>query len=75
MAFMAFLVFRKETIGKFFLILTAIFSVTVLLMHVHYSIDVFSAFFITYGVYKFCGWVIGEGYLDFRQASKQTSKA
>ena len=49
--FMAFLLFRKEKIGLFFLAMTIILAATVLIMHVHYSIDVFSAFFITYGVY------------------------
>jgi hypothetical protein len=58
MPFMAFLIFRKEWIGKLFLILTIILSATVLLMHIHYSIDVFSAFFITYGVYKFGEWLM-----------------
>ncbi len=58
MPFMAFLIFRKELIGKIFLILTVILSATVLLMHIHYSIDVFSAFFITYGVYKFGEWLM-----------------
>ena len=33
-------------------------AITVLGMHQHYSIDVFAAFFITYGVYKMGGWVI-----------------
>lgn len=51
--FMAFLLFKKEKIGIFFLIVTILLAATVLLMHVHYSIDVFSAFFITYGVYIF----------------------
>jgi hypothetical protein len=50
--FMAFLLFRKEKIGIFFLIMTAILDATVLFLHVHYSIDVFSAFFITFGTYK-----------------------
>ncbi|MGV8150238.1 MAG: phosphatase PAP2-related protein [Candidatus Woesearchaeota archaeon] len=54
--FMAYLIFRKEKIGILFLITTILFSITVLLMHVHYSIDVFAAFFITYGIYKFCEW-------------------
>ncbi len=60
MPFMAFLLFRKEWIGKAFLILTIILSATVLLMHIHYSIDVFSAFFITYGVYKFGEWLMNK---------------
>jgi hypothetical protein len=49
--FMAFLIFRKEKIGMFFLLMTFVMAFTVLAMHVHYSIDVFSAFFITYGSY------------------------
>lgn len=54
--FMAYLLFRKERIGIFFLVTTILFSITVLLMHVHYSIDVFAAFFITYGIFKFSEW-------------------
>lgn len=50
--FIGFLLFRKEKIGKFFLIATFVMAFTVLAMHVHYSIDVFAAFFITYGSYK-----------------------
>jgi len=60
MPFMAFLIFRKETIGKVFLVLTIISATTVLLMHVHYSIDVFSAFFITFGVYTFGQWLLNK---------------
>lgn len=60
--FMAFLLFRKEKIGIFFLIMTFVLAATVLLMHVHYSIDVFSAFFITYGVYMFGEWFCREFY-------------
>ena len=35
-----------------FFILSIIFGSAMLLGHLHYSIDVFSAFFITYGIYK-----------------------
>ena len=55
--FMAFLLFRKDRIRIFFLAMTIILAITVLLMHVHYSIDVFSAFFITYGIYMFGEWI------------------
>jgi hypothetical protein len=60
MPFMAFLIFRKEAIGILFFILTILLSATVLLMHVHYSIDVFSAFFITFGVYTFGQWLMNK---------------
>jgi hypothetical protein len=40
------------------LVSSIILAITVLLMHVHYSIDVLSAYFITYGVYK-----LSENYL------------
>ncbi len=53
--FMAFLLFRKEKIGIFFLAMSIILAITVLFLHIHYSIDVFGAFFITYGTY-----VLGE---------------
>lgn len=55
-SFLGFLLFRKEKIGVFFLIMTFVMAVTVLLMHVHYSIDVFAAIFITYGSYKIGEW-------------------
>ena len=51
--FLGFLVFRKSNkiLAYFMLICSIILGVTVLLMHVHYSIDVLSAYFITYGIY------------------------
>ena len=51
--FMCFLIFRKynKFVGYFMLVASIINSITVLFMHQHYSIDVLSAFFITYGVY------------------------
>jgi hypothetical protein len=58
MPFMAFLLFRKDKIRFFFLAMSILLAVTVLLMHVHYSIDVFSAFFITYGTYHIGEWIL-----------------
>lgn len=53
--FLGFLVYRKysKKMSYFMLASSIILAVTVLLMHVHYSIDVASAYFISYGVYKF----------------------
>ncbi len=56
-AFLGFLLFRKTKVGIFFLIATIGMMATVLLMHVHYSIDVFAALFIAYGSYKIGEWL------------------
>ncbi len=40
-----------------FLIASVVFGAAVLLAHVHYSIDVFSAFFITYAIYHMALWM------------------
>jgi hypothetical protein len=55
--FLGYLLFRKERIGKFFLGATIVLASTVLLMHVHYSIDVFAALFITFSTYRFGEWL------------------
>jgi hypothetical protein len=50
--FLAALIFWEEKIFRYlFLTLSLVFGAAVLLGHLHYSIDVFSAFFITYGIY------------------------
>lgn len=51
--FLMALVFWDEKFLRWLFLLTAFFfGVIVLLGHFHYSIDVFAAFFITFGVYK-----------------------
>ena len=49
--FLGFLMFRNRWAKIFFFIASLILGATVLLTHCHYSIDVFAAFFIAYGVY------------------------
>ncbi|MDX9970941.1 MAG: phosphatase PAP2-related protein [Candidatus Gracilibacteria bacterium] len=50
--FLAFLIFKESKFKWVQLFGSILMGITVLLMHVHYSIDVFAAFFITYGVYS-----------------------
>lgn len=49
--FLGFLLLRGERFRWFFFASSLVMGATVLLMHVHYSIDVFSAFFIAHGIY------------------------
>ncbi|MBI3564203.1 MAG: phosphatase PAP2 family protein [Elusimicrobia bacterium] len=53
MPFLAFLSFRDRWARRLFLAFSVTMAATVLLTRVHYSIDVFAAFFITYAVYRF----------------------
>jgi membrane-associated phospholipid phosphatase len=47
----ALLFWNDKVLRYIFLAISLIFGTAVLLGHMHYSIDVFSAFFITYGIY------------------------
>ena len=53
---LGYLLFKGRLIRVFFLFATVSLALTVLLMHAHYSIDIFAAIFITYGSYKLGGW-------------------
>lgn len=50
--FLLFLLAENKPLKTFFLLSTLIVGTTVLLQHVHYSIDVFIAPFVAYGAYK-----------------------
>lgn len=58
--FLAFLLFNGSKFKWFMLFGAVVEAVTVLLMHIHYSIDVFSAFFITHGVYAISNKVFND---------------
>lgn len=49
---MALLFWDDLFFRRLFLICSVVAAITVILGHLHYTIDVFSAFFITYGVYQ-----------------------
>jgi len=51
---LAFVFWNKKVLRYFFIICSVIGGATVLLGHLHYSIDVFSAFFISYGIFHIC---------------------
>jgi hypothetical protein len=56
--FLGFLMFRRNKIIRTYMLVSSILlGAVVLLLHQHYSIDVFSAFFITYGIYRIGGKV------------------
>ena len=51
MPFLMALIFWRDKIVRYaFILISIVFGVVVLLGHFHYSIDVFAAYFITYGV-------------------------
>jgi membrane-associated phospholipid phosphatase len=50
--FILFLVSERKNIKALFLISTVAVAISVILQHVHYTIDVFAALFFTYACYK-----------------------
>lgn len=54
---MALIFWREKNIRYIFLLASVFFGVVVLLGHLHYSIDVASAFFITYGIFHIAEWL------------------
>ena len=51
--FLGYLIYRDWWVRQVFLGLSLLLAATVLLTRVHYSIDVFGAYFITYALYRF----------------------
>jgi len=57
---------RREV--AFFLGSSLFFAAIVLMGHIHYTIDVFSAFFITYGIFHIARWVMPREWALFKVA-------
>lgn len=49
--FMAYLLNKKNKFGSFFLAMSILLALGVLLSHIHYTIDILGAYFITFTVY------------------------
>lgn len=66
--FLAFLLFYKENrpLAYSFLGASVVMAITVLFMHVHYSIDVFGAYFITYSIFKVSDGIFNKLNYKFR---------
>ena len=57
-SFLFALIFWKQVTWRIvFLAISIIFAVSMLLAHMHYSIDIFAAPFITYGIYQMSRWL------------------
>ena len=57
------MIFWEERLWRFiYLAASAIFAVSVLLAHVHYSIDVLAAPFMTYSIFKFAEYMFQEDF-------------
>lgn len=53
--FLVFLMVPNKKIKIFMLCSSVLLAILVILMHLHYSIDIVSAYFITFGIYKLGG--------------------
>ncbi|MDD3531537.1 MAG: phosphatase PAP2-related protein [Candidatus Pacebacteria bacterium] len=59
---MAFIFWEQRRARFVFLFLSLMFAIAVLFAHVHYSIDVFAAPFITYGIFKIARYFFPRDY-------------
>lgn len=62
---MALLFSGHEYLRDIFIALSIFFGLVVLMGHIHYSIDVFSAFFITYGIYHMACFIFAKDKILF----------
>ncbi len=59
--FLGYLIYYENKFLRYFFLISSIaLAATALLMHRHYSIDVLSAYFITYGIYRIGKYVFGD---------------
>lgn len=67
--FLMSLIFWNERFWRYvFLTISVVFAISVLLAHVHYSIDVFAAPYITYTVFKMSQYFFKQDYKEMNPA-------
>ena len=57
---LALIFWREDALRFFFLASSVVFGIVVLLSHLHYTIDVLAAFFITYSIFHICEFFFPE---------------
>ncbi|MFH1183064.1 MAG: phosphatase PAP2-related protein [Candidatus Moraniibacteriota bacterium] len=62
---LALVFWKNKKLRLIFLVTSIVFAVSMLLGHLHYSIDVFAAFFITYSIYKIAQYFFAKDYQLF----------
>lgn len=69
---LALIFWENKTLKTVFLGFSVMFAIVVLMGHIHYSIDVASAYFITYGIFHICKFLFKREWL-FLEKSLHTS--
>jgi hypothetical protein len=64
---LALLFWQKKGLRNLFLIWSAFFAAVVLMGHLHYTIDVASAYFITFGIFCLARWLFPNSYELFHK--------
>ena len=68
---MALSFWSNKYLRNIFMTISFIFGASALLGHYHYSIDVFAAFFITYGIFHIAQWLFAKDYKLFLYSLRQ----
>lgn len=73
--FLLALIFWKDRLLRYLFLATSfLFGIAVLFAHVHYSIDVFGAFFITYAIYDLAVWLFTKDHKLFHRVFDKDSE-
>lgn len=63
----ALIFWESKPLRYMYLTFSFVFAVVVLLGHLHYSIDVLAAYFITYTIFQICKWMFPKDWKFFQQ--------